>query len=77
MECKETKKIRNPSLHPSCGFSLPHHHIQNHHQYKADGETFIKKTNAAPNIVPNNGINNPTVIPMTIYLFAKVKKTAT
>ena len=41
---------------------------------RGDMSFFIKKTNDAPNIVPNNGINNPTVIPMTIYLFAKVQK---
>ena len=41
---------------------------------RGDMSFFIKKTNEAPNIVPNNGINNPTVIPMTIYLFAKVQK---
>ena len=39
---------------------------------RGDMSFFIKKTNEAPNIVPNNGISNPTVIPMTIKLFAKV-----
>ena len=37
---------------------------------RGDMSFFMKKTNEAPNIVPNNGINSPTVIPMTIYLFA-------
>jgi hypothetical protein len=41
---------------------------------RGDMSFFMKKTNEAPNIVPNNGINNPTVIPMTIYLFAKLQK---
>ena len=41
---------------------------------RGDMSFFMKKTNEAPNIVPNNGINSPIVIPMTVYLFAKVQK---
>lgn len=37
---------------------------------RGDMSFFMKKTNEAPSIVPNNGINNPIVIPMATYLLS-------